>query len=686
MRVPGPILFHMEMRGLGGLPARRPDQQSVPPPAPPLAPGGSDVVRARVVIVTGGPGSGVFVYSPSPGAGNLIGSWAGASGVDTYGNAYPAGLSVDLGAISGSTFSGADFLISQDGIFFYSTGTTNPPFGIDNAAYSDIITSMGVASVAAYRGNNTPAQNVPASWPGPGTSPIPAGVLFPCIGFKPGGSSTASVAMAAVLAGTFDAAISAYFASIVVPAGGAVYQTSWHEGETTGVSAATLIAYHQHVYSLFKASAPPGAFYGQCFTAFTANPSSSHYPVPQWVSCVANGGAADLDFYAVDGYQPAGSSNTPAQVMGPWLTQLQTKVASPKIAIFENNIDSPNTDFVTWFSQAWAWAIANDCLTFCIFYSAGTWTGDPATTAELVAINNASGTGVTELLISMASQPGTDPVTGSAYPEGVAVGANGGGQALLTSQLTLTTVKFFANPSNISSVSLVDQAVALSTGSGEPALVLSCIVHYAGGDTANAQIILGGAAVSGLTTFLMNTEFSSGATYPAWQCQGNAQYLSGGTVISLEPTQFLNGSVIVGSLSSAVAPFLGVYAAVPSASPVVPPAPFGWKPLTPGNGWANSGAGPVLEYQLLASPPNTFRVVADLTPGTQADGTVIATVPLAYFPANTQPLAATFPGATGSLPAAARFTINTLGELQCTGISGMTFTRVQLTGQISLDA
>ena len=47
--------------------------------------------------------SGFFVYSPAPGAGNLIGSWAAAAGTDQYGNAYPAGLSVKVGAFSGTS-------------------------------------------------------------------------------------------------------------------------------------------------------------------------------------------------------------------------------------------------------------------------------------------------------------------------------------------------------------------------------------------------------------------------------------------------------------------------------------------------------------------------------------------------------------------------------------------------------
>jgi hypothetical protein len=45
--------------------------------------------------------SGFFVYSPAPGPGNLIGSWAAAAGTDPYGNAYPAGLSVEVGNFTG---------------------------------------------------------------------------------------------------------------------------------------------------------------------------------------------------------------------------------------------------------------------------------------------------------------------------------------------------------------------------------------------------------------------------------------------------------------------------------------------------------------------------------------------------------------------------------------------------------
>lgn len=52
----------------------------------------SSVLTANtVIVIAGAPNAGVFVYSPSPGAGNLILSIAADAGVDPYGNTYLAG-------------------------------------------------------------------------------------------------------------------------------------------------------------------------------------------------------------------------------------------------------------------------------------------------------------------------------------------------------------------------------------------------------------------------------------------------------------------------------------------------------------------------------------------------------------------------------------------------------------------
>ena len=62
----------------------------------------------------------IFVYSGVPAVGNLIVSIAAVSGTDTVGNAYPQGLNVTTGTISGTTFKGTDSIINPAGIFLYS--------------------------------------------------------------------------------------------------------------------------------------------------------------------------------------------------------------------------------------------------------------------------------------------------------------------------------------------------------------------------------------------------------------------------------------------------------------------------------------------------------------------------------------------------------------------------------------
>jgi hypothetical protein len=87
--------------------------------------------------------SGFFVYSPAPGPGNLIGSWAAAAGVDPYGNAYPAGLSVESGS-----FTGID-------LFLYNGAPAagNLLASITSAAGTDAEGNHYLAGVASYGTN-----------------------------------------------------------------------------------------------------------------------------------------------------------------------------------------------------------------------------------------------------------------------------------------------------------------------------------------------------------------------------------------------------------------------------------------------------------------------------------------------------------------------------------------------------
>jgi hypothetical protein len=89
-------------------------------------------IQLLVIEAQSGGYSGMFVYSPVAGPGNLIASIAASAGVDPYGNAYPAGISSFTGELSGlqivsSVFQGINFRIDQNGIFLYETVTTPPP-------------------------------------------------------------------------------------------------------------------------------------------------------------------------------------------------------------------------------------------------------------------------------------------------------------------------------------------------------------------------------------------------------------------------------------------------------------------------------------------------------------------------------------------------------------------------------
>jgi hypothetical protein len=159
--------------------------QVAPQNAPPSAeytvgvqPGTSGIIYANVVIVSGGAGSGVFVYSPTPGAGNLIGSWAGAAGTDQYGNAYPEGLNVSIGAISGTSISGGSITgsaIVADGssgellVYSGTPAAGNLIVALSGSAGSDAYGNSYLAGITLLDVNNSqiamstssPAQTAP---------------------------------------------------------------------------------------------------------------------------------------------------------------------------------------------------------------------------------------------------------------------------------------------------------------------------------------------------------------------------------------------------------------------------------------------------------------------------------------------------------------------------------------------
>jgi hypothetical protein len=91
-------------------------------------------------ITIDGPRGAIFEYDASN---NLVGSWASKAGTDPYGHSYPEGFS-----ISGSSIiEGVDFVINQDGAFYYN-GTP---------AAGNLILSLAAVAGSDTYGNPYPA-------------------------------------------------------------------------------------------------------------------------------------------------------------------------------------------------------------------------------------------------------------------------------------------------------------------------------------------------------------------------------------------------------------------------------------------------------------------------------------------------------------------------------------------------
>ena len=149
--------------------------------------------------------------------------------------------------------------------------------------------SSGFGPVAGFRGYNYPGSGVPASWPGP-NCPVPAGI--------PASGTVISIVpdITATLAGTLDAALATYFAS--VPAG--AYVCAWAEAEINGYgSAAQNVQALTRLYGIFSANAPASASFGQIVSATSAISGNGGYPLTPWMCAPPQGGIV-LDFYGMD--------------------------------------------------------------------------------------------------------------------------------------------------------------------------------------------------------------------------------------------------------------------------------------------------------------------------------------------------------------------------------------------------
>jgi hypothetical protein len=237
-----------------------------------------------------------------------------------------------------------------------------PALGMSHAGYAPAI-AAGLGPIPVARLYNDPAAGVPAVYPGPGLT-RPAGAHL-ALSIKPN--------MADVIAGKLDGQLAAYFKQAAP--GDDV--TGWHEGErhNEGTPAATVLAFHARMARVFAASAPAGARYGQCFTAFSA----TNGRVNQWT-------APRLGFYAIDGYQ-SDAAQTPQSIFGAWLDELPSAAAMGPLAVWECNSTLADVNRAAWLTASYGWAKHVQADTFAIFYGNSIpWTPATAGPATLSAI------------------------------------------------------------------------------------------------------------------------------------------------------------------------------------------------------------------------------------------------------------------------------------------------------------
>jgi hypothetical protein len=387
-------------------------------------------------IVIDGTRGAIFEYAAGAALGNsqadnpLVSSWAASAGVDPYDNPYPEGLSVTEGVItgptitgatitgstiSGTTFEGTDFLINDQGAFFFSP-SQGVLLGSNHGSFSTVEAAVG--TLTAFRGYNFPTDGIPASYPGTNAGPIPAGVTTPIISFYPPQIDSGEYYdVLGLLAGTYDTQLAAYFSSITVPDGGTVYITCFSEGESNvyaspeakpwrNGTAAQYVDMQQHIQEVFNANAPPGAVYCEIFSSYTSNPSSSSYPLSQWV-------APNMP-YGIDGYQGS-SSDTIANTFGTSLTQIESVQSNPQILIPETN-SYLEADRPTWFTDVDVWALANNAPVMCTFWGSSPYAwvaGDAATINVLKGIlGGATGT---SLVVSISPNEGQIEISGTLF-------------------------------------------------------------------------------------------------------------------------------------------------------------------------------------------------------------------------------------------------------------------------------
>lgn len=139
------------------------------------------------IVVIQGPNAGLFIYSPAPGLGTLIGSWSAIAGTDKFGNSFPAGINANSGVLNGVSINNSSITAAQIfNAFLSSPQITNPTISQGNIVETVITFDSGGGGLFGYTTTTTTViQNVAGGY----SITFPTGVTsakVECWGAGPG--------------------------------------------------------------------------------------------------------------------------------------------------------------------------------------------------------------------------------------------------------------------------------------------------------------------------------------------------------------------------------------------------------------------------------------------------------------------------------------------------------------------
>jgi hypothetical protein len=128
----------------------------------------------QVTIVISSNGVAVLIYFPTPGFGNLIGSWAASATTDQYGNTVPAGINVNGGALNSVSMQSPNIIGGMIASALINAATITASNLVSGTSYEQTITFDSGGGILL--GYSTTVVNVSQNADGIYSQTLPAGV------------------------------------------------------------------------------------------------------------------------------------------------------------------------------------------------------------------------------------------------------------------------------------------------------------------------------------------------------------------------------------------------------------------------------------------------------------------------------------------------------------------------------